>query len=91
MYPSLYEGFGIPLLEALACGCPIVASNIPTTREIVSDYPIYFEKTDPVSLACALNSVCKDKLLQQRGKEILKAYSWDETARKTLEVYKSLA
>ena len=42
VYPSLYEGFGIPLLEAMNCGCPIIASDIPSTREIATDCPVYF-------------------------------------------------
>src|SRR4030042_433317 len=45
VYPSIYEGFGVPLLEAMACGCPIVASRIPSTLEVVGDCPIYFAST----------------------------------------------
>lgn len=93
VYPSLYEGFGIPLLEAMACGCPIIASRIPSTIEVVGDCPIYFNPTEVDDLVNALNIL----LAEGRNPERIEAgirkagsYSWDKTATQTLEVYRAV-
>lgn len=83
VYPSLYEGFGIPLLEAMQCHCPIIASSIPSTLEVAGDVPIYFEATDKISLLNALNQLSNTSDLQARAdKGIIHArqYSWEKTA-----------
>jgi len=93
VFPSLYEGFGIPLLEAMNCGCPIVASDIPSTIEVARDVPIYFEPSDENQLISALDQAVSEGKNGQRilrGFEVAKEYSWDITARKTLEIYRSL-
>ena len=93
VYPSLYEGFGIPLLEAMACGCPIIASRIPSTQEVAGDCPIYFEPLEVESLLFALESVFDESEVTHRvqaGLERVKNYSWERTARQTLDVYYSL-
>jgi len=92
VFPSLYEGFGIPLLEAMACGCPIVASRIPSTLEVSGDCPIYFEPTDMDSLRAALDLALaegRDSARVRAGLERVKLYSWDKAAQQTLEVYHS--
>lgn len=93
VYPSLCEGFGIPLLEAMACGCPVVASRIPTTEEVAADVPFYFEPGQPDSLLAALDAAVaagNDAPQVQRGIVKAATYSWDETARRVLDVYRAL-
>lgn len=93
VYPSLYEGFGVPLLEAMACGCPIIASNIPATIEIAGECPIYFKPTEQEDLIKAFDNVLSEGKESNRvkaGLERFKSFSWDKTASKTLGVYKSL-
>jgi glycosyltransferase involved in cell wall biosynthesis len=93
VFPSLYEGFGIPLLEAMNCGCPIVASNIPSTLEVAGDVPIYFKPSNESQLITALDQVVvegKNSARVFRGFDLAQKYSWDIAARKTLDVYRSL-
>ncbi|MCS7257874.1 MAG: glycosyltransferase family 4 protein [candidate division WOR-3 bacterium] len=90
--PSLYEGFGLPLLEAMACGLPIVASKSSSFPEIGGDACLYFDPSDPTDLAEKMdlilsNSVLKEKLMkkaQNRARE----FSWESCAQKTLAVLK---
>ncbi|MCP4110676.1 MAG: glycosyltransferase family 4 protein, partial [Desulfobacteraceae bacterium] len=92
VYPSLYEGFGIPLLEAMACGCPIVASRIPSTVEVAGDCPIYFEPAEIDDLLNAFDialSEGRESARVKAGLEKVTSYSWDKTAAQTLEVYQA--
>lgn len=94
VYPSLYEGFGIPLLEAMGCGCPIVASRIPSTLEVAGDCPIYFEPAQPETFVQALSQVQTGGRLEQRvqmGLQRAGEFSWERTARQTLDVYRAVA
>lgn len=93
VYTSLYEGFGIPLLEAMACGCPIIASRIPSTIEVAADIPHYFEPGNLDSLLEVLDLVVSEEGLKHNvnlGLKIVSNYSWDKTSQATLEVYRSL-
>ena len=93
VYPSLYEGFGIPLLEAMACGCPIIASSIPSTVEVAKDCPIYFNTNSIDSLLDGFEhalSMEKKSSRIKNGLQLVSSYSWDKTAQETLMVYHAL-
>jgi len=91
VYPSLYEGFGIPLLEAMACGTPVITSNISSLPEVVGDAGILVNPTDRDELAFAMQSVLKSGSLQRemklKGLARARLFTWGETARRTLQVY----
>ncbi len=95
IFPSLYEGFGIPPLEAMACGTPVLLSDIPVLREVAADSAVYCrEYTSPEAwqehIGLLLNDDAQREKLIQKGCERVKLFSWAETARKTLEAYSAL-
>ncbi len=94
VYPSLYEGFGLPLLEAMSYGCPVVCSNTSSIPEVVSDAGKYFEPSEIDSISSALETVIFDDTKRQKliikGKERVKSFSWEMCAKQTQLVYKSL-
>lgn len=93
VYPSRYEGFGIPLLEAMQCGCPIVASRIPSTVEVAADCPIYFDPASFESILDALTMALKENKKEERinaGFKRSQAFSWEKSAKRLLEVYTNL-
>ena len=91
IYPSLYEGFGIPVLEAFTCGSPAVLSNRSSLPEVGGDAACYFDPEDPASLISVLSEVLDNadfsSTLRTRGKERAKLFSWEHTARQTFKTY----
>ncbi len=91
-YPSLYEGFGIPILEAMASGVPVITSKTSSLPEVAGDGAYLVDPYDVQALAVAMEKVLQDKnlasSLQAKGLERVKAFSWERAARQTLEVYK---
>ena len=94
IFPSLYEGFGIPVLEAFLCGCPVILSKSSSLPEVGGDAPLYFDPLDELSLVSALKEVffkaAKRTDMIEKGTEQLKKFSWDKTATATLAVYKKV-
>ena len=94
VFPSLYEGFGFPLLEAMACGCPVIASNTSSFPEVASDAAALFDPTDEVSMTETILNVIRDgemrRRLRERGLSRSREFSWERTAQKTRKVYEGI-
>ena len=92
VYPSLYEGFGLPPLESMTYGCPAIVSDIPALREISGDAALYVNPYDVKDMTQKINLLIKDerirKQLQSRGLEQIKKYSWDKSAKQVYELAK---
>ena len=95
VFPSLYEGFGIPPLEAMAKGVPVAVSDIPCMREILGESVEYFDATDENVIKKTIQEVLQNEDLCQKlvrkGYEQIAKYSWEKMARETMEIYKKLA
>jgi glycosyltransferase involved in cell wall biosynthesis len=88
-YVSLYEGFGLPVLEAIACGTPVVAADIPALREVAGAAAIFVDPLDAVSIASGLREASRRRdELAPAGRERARGFTWAETARRTAEVYR---
>ncbi|OBH66142.1 glycosyl transferase family 1 [Mycobacterium colombiense] len=94
VFPSKYEGFGIPPLEAMSHGCPVVCSNSGAIREVVGDAGAYFDPNNPEELRTTLERVVTDEVLQAdlraRGYERIAAFSWDKCAADTARIYREI-
>jgi glycosyltransferase involved in cell wall biosynthesis len=92
--PSLYEGFGLPILEAMACGCPVVTSKEGSLPEVAGDAAFYVDAYDMNNIAEGIEKVFKDeklrKELSEKGLENVKRFSWKKTAEETIEAYKQV-
>lgn len=94
VFPSLYEGFGIPVLEAFAAGVPVVCSDIPSLREVGADVPEYFDPKSVGSLTQAMYNVISSRDLAaemvRKGSQRLAVFSWENAAKTTVAIYQML-
>jgi glycosyltransferase involved in cell wall biosynthesis len=94
VYYSLYEGFGLPILEALSCHTPTITSSIEVHKEIAHNAVLYANSLDDKDLANKIDTLMRNKQLKKRlinvGAEVVKLYSWSKTAADTLKVYKEI-
>ncbi len=95
VFPSLYEGFGLPPLEAMACGTPVLCSDRSSLPEVVGDAALLFDPTDEEAIRAAMRRIWADEALRaelrRRGLERAKRFSWRRTAETTLQLYRRLA
>jgi len=94
VYPSVYEGFGLPVLEAMAYGTPVITSNVSSLPEVAGDAALLVNPYDEGQIAEGMDKVLSDPELRRqlirRGREQVKKFSWMETASRTLELYEQV-
>jgi len=94
IFPSLFEGFGLPVLEAMNSGCPVVCSDRASLPEVAGDAATYFDPADDDSLVEVLDGIVGGKIDRedsiQRGRARARRFSWDETFERTVEKYREL-
>jgi glycosyltransferase involved in cell wall biosynthesis len=92
--PSLYEGFGLPILEAFASDIPVITSNITSLPEVAAEAAILIDPYSTDDIAQAMLNIATDKALHTKlsklGQERVKSFSWRATAEKTANIYKSM-
>jgi glycosyltransferase involved in cell wall biosynthesis len=95
VFPSLYEGFGIPLVEAMACGCPVACSNTTSIPEVVGDAAVTFDPGSAEEMAEKIWAIWNDDVLlcdlKTKGLGRAGQFSWENMARQTVQVYKKAA
>ena len=92
VYPSLYEGFGLPPLEAMSFACPVLAAHNSSLPEVCGDAAFYFQASDPESLVSSLQVACFDESQRAAkvrvGRGLIASYTWQKCAASTLAIYK---
>ena len=95
VYPSYFEGFGLPPLEAMKCGAPVIVGNRTSLPEVVGDAALQVDPFDVDAIAAAIKRLLNDgplrNELSRKGQERASAFSWRETARRTLKIYEQVA
>ncbi len=95
IYPSFYEGFGLPILEAMSCGCPVITSNLGAMKEIAGEAAILVNPKSSEEVAGAISKIYRNQKTSQRLKleslKRAKEFSWEKAALETLQIYQSLA
>jgi len=95
VFPSLIEGFGIPLLEAFSAGCPVAASNNTCFPEIGNDAIAYFDPTDKTSILNSVQQILSDDTVRhnyiQKGYERLKLFTIEKQVQQTVNLYRQVA
>ncbi len=90
VYPSLYEGFGFPPLEAMICGCPVIVSNIPSLKEVCGEAALYCDPLKPEDIAGKIEKIMSDDLMRNnyrnKGIERSVSFTWAKTAKETIRV-----
>ena len=92
--PSFYEGFGLPVLEAFACGAPVLISKTQALVEVAGDAAAVANPKDPKDIADKISKLIKSPiarvLLAKKGKKRIEKYSWDKTAKETAQLYRKV-
>lgn len=95
VFPSLYEGFGLPILEAMASGVPVITSNLASMPEVAGDAAVLVDAHDPKAIAESIAQVLAEDQLRealiQKGLARARCFTWESVAQKTLELYAALA
>ena len=95
VFPSLYEGFGLPPLEAMASGTPVVTSNVSALPEVAGDAALLVDPYDPVAIAGAIHDVLTNdslrRQLRQKGQQRASQFSWETSARRIRDIYWQIA
>ena len=95
VFPSLYEGFGLPVLEAFGCGCPVVASHIEALRETCADAACFVDPTDAAAIAEGIHNILTDnelrRSLARKGRKRAAGFGWDKTARRLLQIFEEVS
>jgi glycosyltransferase involved in cell wall biosynthesis len=90
IFPSLYEGFGLPLVEAMTCSCPVICSDIPSSREVCGEAALFFDPKQPEDLANKLGMILNSPILigelKERGELQSRNFSWMKTAQQTKQI-----
>jgi glycosyltransferase involved in cell wall biosynthesis len=93
VYPSHYEGFGLPPLEAMACGTPAIVSDIPVMREVCGDAAVYVDPKNPDDIASEYQRICEDDKLRAdfsvNGRSHAAGFQWDKSAAQHLRIFNS--